>query len=243
MSLVAEARKKILVVGVGKGLFDRIDPLLNRAYFLVERVPRGQSGLMLSGHVGFDLILVGHPLSDIELAAFVATLRQPGSASAGSQVLVLAEAGRLAEAVRLAGPGPLVALPTDEPRRILEEVAARLLGVVPRTASRLMVRMVVHLEEGNRLHMYQSENISRGGLLIRTDQSYPIGTRMTFDCTLPGDRAPLQGVAEVVRHTVQDVEKLHGVGLRWLELKGDSQKRLFAYLDSQDQFQRAHSSS
>ena len=234
MSASVHPQKQILVVGVDKGLVERIEPLLNRAYFSVERMPHGRSALELCGHVGFDLILVGHPLPDLETKVFVEWLRNPGSRAAGSQLVLLAEDAHLPEIanlVRKGGPG--IALPLSEPRRILEEVATRLLGVAPRTNSRFLVQLEVELEVGKRLVMCQTENVSKGGFLIRTDQRYPIGTRIAFKSTLPGDRTPVEGFAEVMRHTVPDVEKLQGVGLRFVDLRSSDQKRLFEFLDRQ----------
>ena len=233
MSASVSPQKRILVAGVEKTLFERIEPLLNRAYFDVERVPRGQSALDLCGHVGFDLILAAHPLPDLDTKAFVAGLRQPGSRTAGSQLVLLADEGRLAEVADLARQGPGIALPLSEPRRILEEVATRLLGVAPRTNSRFLVQLELQLEVGRRLLMCQTENVSKGGILIRTDQRYPIGARIAFKSTLPGDRAPLEGYLEVMRHTVPDVEKLQGVGLRFVDLRSADQKRLYEFLDRQ----------
>ena len=89
------------------------------------------------------------------------------------------------------------------------------------------------LEVGKRLLMCQTENVSKGGVLIRTDQRYPIGTRIAFKSTLPGDRAPVEGYLEVMRHTVPEVEKLQGIGMRFVDLRSADQKRLFEFLDRQ----------
>lgn len=233
MSASVKPQKRILVAGVEKGLFEKIEPLLNRAYFEVERVPRGQSALDLCVHVGFDLILAAHPLPDLETRAFVTALRDPVSRTAGSQLVLVADEGRLPEVADLVKKGPGIALPLNEPRRILEEVATRLLDVAPRTNSRFLVQLEVQLEVGKRLLMCQTENVSKGGVLIRTDQRYPIGTRIAFKSTLPGDRAPVEGYLEVMRHTVPEVEKLQGIGMRFVDLRSADQKRLFEFLDRQ----------
>jgi hypothetical protein len=63
-------------------------------------------------------------------------------------------------------------------------------------------------------------------MLLRDDTAYPLGTRMDFELPLPGEREPLRGEAEVVRHTVPDVEGLQGIGVRFVALKGDGNLRL-----------------
>jgi uncharacterized protein (TIGR02266 family) len=121
-------------------------------------------------------------------------------------------------------------LPVTEPRRVLEEVASRLLGVVPRTSARLVIRLVVQLAEGKQLLVSQTENISEAGMLLRTDSLYPLGTKVTLEANLPGDRAPIQAEAEVVRHALADLEGVQGLGLRLSSVKGDGLARLRDYI-------------
>lgn len=213
-------KKRILIVAVEQPGFDKIDPLLHRSYFVVERVPRGATGAVLCSNVPFDLVIAGHPLPDMPLADFVHAVRKPGSPCTQTPLLVLSERARLAE---LEGPlrqGPCVALPVDEPQRLIDELANRLLGVASRKATRVLVRIEVQVSEGKRLVMHQSENVSEGGMLLRTDRLYPLGTMMAFECPLPGDRGgPVRGEAEVVRHTLLELEKFTGVGMRFVSLE------------------------
>lgn len=227
-------KKRILIVAVEQQGFDRIDPLLHRSYFVVERVPRGASGAMLCSNVPFDLVVAGHPLPDMPLADFVKAVRKAGSACIQTPLLVLAERSRLAEVEGPLRQGPCVALPVEEPQRLVDELANHLLGVASRQSTRVLVRIEVQVSEGKRLVMHQSENVSDGGMLLRTDRVYPLGTRMAFECLLPGDRGgPVRGEAEVVRHTLPELEKFTGVGMRFVSFKGDGQKRLAEFVAAQ----------
>jgi len=62
-----------------------------------------------------------------------------------------------------------------------------------------------------------------------------VGTRSAFEMHLPGERAPLKGTAEVVRHAVPEIEEVHGMGLRFVALKGDGRERLAAFLARQSE--------
>ena len=226
--------KSILVVGLERKLFQQIDPLLSRSHFTVDRVPRGKSGLALCERVAFDLIIAADPLPDIDISEFLAVVRRNGMPTAGSQLLALG-AGQRLEVLRshLRGERSAV-IAITEPRAVLEEVAARLLGVATRSAARLMVRLRVRTDAGEQMLMCQTDNISPQGMLVRTDRPLPVGTRLSFEFTLPDDRHPVQGEAEVMRHTAAHVGEAQGMGLKCLVLRNDGTSRLRAHLDKLD---------
>src|SRR6266536_1167898 len=126
------SNKRILAVGVDKTLFARIDSVLRQSVGTLDRIPRGGSALALCGHVPFDLMIVGDPLPDMDLAAFLAALRETESACGRSPVLVLTEESRLVEVRRLLQRDQDLALPAGQTRRLLDEIARRLLDAQPR---------------------------------------------------------------------------------------------------------------
>jgi hypothetical protein len=137
------------------------------------------------------LVGLGDELFDMPLNDFLGTVSREGSPSAASQLLALAEEGSMSEACQVPAAGMNVVLPINA-GRLLEEVASRLLGVTPRISVRLLVRLEVRLKEGRRRVMYQTENISTAGMLVRSDRLDPIGTTVAFELTLPGDRTPVR---------------------------------------------------
>ena len=223
-------RRRILAVGVESALYGVIEALLNRSYFEVDRVPRGESGRILCGAMAFDLVLVRFPLPDVDAADFLAALRDPASPCAQSQVLLLADEQQLSRAQALVGPGANVALSAARTDELLSEVAARLLHVAPRVATRIMVRLQARVSDGDRQALCQAVNLSASGMLVRTDARYPLGTTVSFQILLPEERDAVVGTAEVVRHTVPELDKLEGIGLHYLGFRSDSEARLHAYL-------------
>src|SRR5262249_26413041 len=172
------ADKRILLLGLESEVSGRIDPLLSRSMFAVERAPEARAAAEVFGRVRFDLVMVRHPLTGMALKDFVTALWRPGGASAACHLLVLADADRLAELKDYVREGRSLVLPVTEPRRALEEVASRLLGVTPRTSARLVIRLVVQLQDTKHLMVSQTENVSEVGMLLKTDSLYPIGTRV-----------------------------------------------------------------
>ena len=222
--------RRILAVGMETEVYGRIEALLNRSYFEVDKVPRGESGRVLCGAIAFDLLLVRYPLPDIDVSDLLAAVRSPGSPCSRSQVLLLADQARLFQAERLIGQGADGALAAERTGEFLSEYAARLLQVAPRVASRVMVRLQARISDGERQDLCQTVDLSLSGMFVRTDDSYPLGTTMSFQLQLPGERDPVAGSAEVVRQAAGGQGKLEGIGLRWVEFRSGSEARLSAFL-------------
>ena len=68
-------------------------------------------------------------------------------------------------------------------------------------------------------------------MLVRTDTLYPVRTTVTFQILLPEEREPVTGDAEVARHTLFELEKLQGVGLRFSTFRPGAERRLHAFLE------------
>jgi hypothetical protein len=71
----------------------------------------------------------------------------------------------------------------------------------------------------------QSENISTTGMLVQAERSYPIGTQLGFELTLPGDSSPVRGYAVVVRHTMADREPVSGFAVQFASFAGQDKVR------------------
>jgi CheY-like chemotaxis protein len=221
---------RVLVVGLDRKQFQKLEPILSRSQLEVDRVPKGESGVLLATTASFDLFVVHHPLPDMALGSFMNTVHEPGALNGATPILVLAHPTRLEEVRTLLPGGAKQALSSEEPARLLQEMATRLLGVAARVSVRVPVKLEVGLGEGPTRVACQSENLSADGLLIRSETLYPIGTKVQFECTLPGEFAPIRGDAEIVRHAVADVEKVHGIGLKVHAFKGDGGRRLKSFV-------------
>jgi hypothetical protein len=161
---------------------------------------------------------------------FFTKARQPSMASSRSLLLVLAEDNQLKDVRAILRDELSTVLSIHQPAAVLDEVASRLLKIAPRRSARLMVKLRACVDTGDLLLMCQTENISEAGMLVRTDRTLPLGTHALFQFTLPGGIEPIEGECEVARHSVPDIEKLVGIGIRFKTIKGKGAALLKSYL-------------
>lgn len=227
---LAHGLRRILAVGLEPDLYRRIEALLNRSYFEVDNVPRGEGGRVLCSAIPFDLLIVRFPLPDMEVADLVAALRSEESPCARSHLLLVADPERLGEAQRLVGEGADAALATDRAGDLMSKLAARLLHVAPRVAARIMVHLQVRISDGERHVFCQTADLSTSGMFVRTEESYPAETRMAFQLLLPEEREAVTGTAAVVRSAAGGTNGPEGIGLRFVDFRPGCESRLRAYL-------------
>jgi hypothetical protein len=224
------SQRRVLVAGVDDIGFGKLRDALARYPLLVERIPRAASALELVGEVPFHLLVLGYPLADVELGDFLAALRRPGAPSSAAPVVLLAAPPERREAERFRDRGVAAVVGADVEARQLHRAVLSALGVPPRIEVRLLVRLEARLEDGQSTVLCQTENLSRSGMLVRSDRRYPRGTAVGFELALP-EGQPVRGQAEVVRQTDPQREPLRGLGLRFRSLDGDGGRRLGAYID------------
>lgn len=223
-------KKRVLAVALEQNIYDIIAPILQRDDFEVDRVPRAAPAIHLLLNVPFHALLVRHPLPDIPIQAFLDQLRDSHSQSRRSPLLLIINPEDKEIAEKLIGKGVnRFCTIQDSPEKI-RDILARLLQVAPRIASRVVIRLESHVGERKSLLLCQTENISETGMLIKTNRRFPLKSRVHFEFILPGDREPLSGEAQVVRHTTPGRERIIGVGLCFLSFKGDGWERLKAFL-------------
>ena len=224
------ARRSVLVVNVDEELFGKIAPLLGREALEVDRFPRARAALDLISQVPVDVLIVGYPLPDVPAQELLDVVRAAHSPCRQSPLLLLARADDLEEAKRFIGRGANEAVAVEESAERLQAAVSRLLAVAPRSGLRVMVRIVVNIGEGAALEMSQTENLSETGMLVRTGEVYPLGSRLSFEFHLGGQSQPIRGEGEVVRQTTAGREAVRGIGIRFISLERDGLQRLQRFL-------------
>ena len=224
------ARRSVLVVNADEELFAKIAPLLNREALEVDRFPRARAALDLVSQVPVDVLIVGYPLPDVRTQELLDVVRRPESPCRQSPLLLLAHREELEEAKRFIGRGANEAIAVEESAERLQAAVSRLLAVAPRSSLRMMVRIVVNIGEGAALEMSQTENLSETGMLVRTGEVYPLGSRLSFEFHLGGQSQPIRGEGEVVRQTTAGRESVRGIGIRFISLERDGLQRLQRFL-------------
>jgi CheY-like chemotaxis protein len=220
-------KRSVLVVNVEPELFAKLAPLLDRSEFEVDRFPRAVGALELVARVPLDVLLVGYPLPDLPLQELLDAVRGESSPCRQSPLLLIAHREEVPAAEHFIGRGANRVVAAEEPPAELQGEISRLLAVAPRSSLRMMVRMVVNIGEGAALEMAQSENLSETGMLVRTGEVYPLGSRLSFEFHLGGGQLPIRGEGRVVRHTLPGREGgVRGVGVRFVSFERDGLLRL-----------------
>ena len=70
-----------------------------------------------------------------------------------------------------------------------------------------------------------ADNISIGGMFIRTSKPFPTGTRFDLDLTIGSDGKKITGIGEVVwtkEFTSKADDRNSGMGIKFVELYGNS---------------------
>ncbi len=207
-----------------RSLFGRLAARLNRSALDVNLSHSAQTAMFFTSVLRFELIFAGHPLGDATLEEFLAAVHRPGAPCADTPVLVLAQSAEVAALERRYG-GELVEVVAADHLggTELAERVNRRLGIGALAASRVPVELTAIVEAGGLRQRMASRNLSESGILLRTAAPLLVGTAVQLDLALPGERTRLRLAAEVVRHALPEQEGIHGMGLRFVELR-DAQR-------------------
>lgn len=219
------AQRNTLAVALQSEVFESVARVLRANQFHAEYEATATNALETTGFLAFDAILAGYPLPDMPMQAFLDAVRREESPCRSAGLILLVGPDALEETQRFVGRGANRVLTVEEFMARLPHILLRLLEVPPRVALRRKLRLEVSLSPSSTHVTCQSENISTTGMLVRTDRSYPIGTQLGFELTLPGDSSPVRGYAVVVRHTMADREPVNGFAVQFASFAGEDKVR------------------
>ncbi len=170
-------------------------------------------------------VLISYPLWDATLEELIRGIRSTGTNGDLIPTFVVAPESAIPELGLYEDLG-VVVLSESQNGQTLRSRVKEGLSPAPGVAQRVVVRMEVQLGSGKRLRLCQSENLSASGMLIRTGEEYPIGSKVGIEFVLPGDEEPVRGQAQIVRHTQPEIEEARGIGVRFVSLEENGEARL-----------------
>jgi len=176
----------------------------------------------------FAFVLSRFQSSSDQTAEFLAALRGWDSLCGECSVILLAPDSALEHARRHVGHGATRAISLERLERELPPAIAELGAVRDRSRVRLTVRAT--LADGRRTELWQSEDLSVSGMLVRTRSALAPGAELDLSLQLPNEPRPVVVRAEVARHTQVGSERAAGLGLRFLSFRDDGQRRLELFL-------------
>lgn len=218
----------VLVVGAETPALQRVVPLLLRADFVVHRLAGGDEAAAVLADRAFDLVIIRYPTSGVPLSELVDKIRAPGSPNRNAGVLVLAAAESSGDVRGLLGHGVNRVVTLEGSSEGLLLAVADMIAVPPRLSLRAVVQLELWVQQGALRVLTLTRNISASGMLVQGGTEFPVGSRVRFDLTVPGEETSIRGEAEVVRHALQD--EARGVGVRFCSFEDDGLERLSALL-------------
>jgi hypothetical protein len=222
--------RHVLVVGADQDALDRVAPMLRRAEFEVHTVAPSPFVLDLVTGTSFELLVVTHPITDLDMDTLVSAVRGQGSGCRNAGFLLLADPQHLESAQSYVDRGVNRAVSSDWAPARLWQAFGDLLHVAPRVFLRCLMQVDVDLENPS---LVQTQNISASGMLARGEEAFLPGTRFGFLFHLPVDNHKIEGIAEIVRVARVDREGFEGFGARFLSFRHDGHRRLASYIRHQ----------
>jgi hypothetical protein len=117
---------ELLIIGAETRALEHMAPVLRRVECNVHRIPRADHAAALLQGTRFDLILARYPVEGLTLDEFVAVVRAEGSPCRDSGLLMLVDAGAVAEAGHYLNRGVNRIVADDAPcDRLLDAIAER----------------------------------------------------------------------------------------------------------------------
>jgi len=222
--------KRLLLLGPETPAVQRVVPLLLRSDFQVYRVgqPRDALGMLEAGR--FDLVIARYPLVDLTLPELVNGVRGAQTASRSAGLLVIAEPSHVGDLAAFLGRGVNRVVSQEGPSDRLLLAIADLVGVAPRRTVRAVVELELWMRRDTDRLLTLTDNVSLSGMLVRGGREFPVAAKVSFELMLPGGLAPIEGEAQVVRHTLVGVERIDGIGLAFLRFSAGSEQRLGVFL-------------
>jgi hypothetical protein len=227
-------RKNILAVGIEPALFDEIAPPLLRRIFDVDRVPSPTAALELVSMVPFSALVLKFPLPELSTDDFIAAVRSEGSASSTATFALVAAEEHVQEASALLDRGIDLVLSMTDPPGVREGLLCTLLGIFPRTDTRVLVKLNIQLQDRRRDRFVgQTRDISASGMFVITRRSFTLGSVARFEFTLPGSTLPFRGSCHVTRHSTPETDPVQGMGFQFDSFDAESdQERLRRLLEA-----------
>lgn len=230
--------QRILAIVLSRELFDKLKPFLSRQRLDISTTTSGKGSLVLLRNLQFSLIVIEHPLPDMDFAELLAEIRGATSRSAEAPVLVFTRGEPEALAALHYDPRLTFHTLHDGADKLLM-LTARKLGVAARRASRLLVQMKVELGAAQILRACQSVNISESGLLLRSEQPLPLETTVDLRFTMPYTTRSIAARGRVVRYTDPDAEGLVGLAVQFDSIREDDREAIATFIADRSAAQAA----
>ena len=218
------------VLAVGGETIDVVAPLLEQSPYAIERVPDGRTAVLLARKMHYQHLVVAFPLPDLTLDEFFDRLRRSDSASPTARLLLVTDDEHLEAAAAYRDEGLIAgAISIDLEAERLVELLTGFMKTAPRVSVGMAVRVRPLSGEGESVDG-ETVNLSESGVLVRTLITLPRGLKVAVELDTPRSSEPIKAEAVVVRKANPQLERVSGMGLRFVSFEGDGLPRLAVHI-------------
>lgn len=217
---------KVLVVDDMKSFLDLETAFLKRAECTVLKALNGLDALRLAKAEKPDIIFLDLEMpvmNGIECCRFIRS-----DTELKDTPIVVITASPMEEECRKAGCSSYIRKPIDEDTFLAE--IKRFVKITERADIRVNVSIPVNVNfKGSKISAI-TKDISRHGLLLLTESPFTIGTTLTLDFSLPGQKGIIKAKAMVVRFA-KDSSGNSGFGLRFSGISTEHQSLIDYFIE------------
>lgn len=221
-------KQEVVVVASEEGMSALLPAFEQAQGIVLEHVKNPEWAAKRLTEATPELLILVHPLPEYETVKFWRELNERLGAAIPQTVVVAAPAD-LFDLEPLQESGVRLVNLRQSATSMISALSA-FLRKSPRPHARVMVKVAVEVGAGKILRIAQTVNVSRSGLLLRTQEVFPIGATLDLKMELPGDKAPIEARAEVVRLADPGIEEVRGVGARFEWFRGSDEKRFDEFM-------------
>lgn len=177
-----------------------------------------------------DVIVINFDYSEIDAPSMCEHFKKQSSTA--EIPIVFTSVQPLPKRVTAREHGPDLFIETPVPREFFIEQVRNLLEEKTRGTERVVHEGHVSFDFQGKTFECSIQDVSKSGILLTTDMTIEAGTKLSLSFSLPGYKKPIKVEGEVVRRINADTRKNTpaGLGIRFEDFNGDSQKRLEKYI-------------
>ncbi len=177
-----------------------------------------------------DVIVINFDYSEIDASGMCEHFKKQRDTS--TIPIIFTSVQPLPKRVTARDNGPDLFIETPVPREFFIEQVRNLLEEKTRGTERVNHEGSVSFDYQGKIIECSIQDVSKSGILLTTEINIDAGTKISLIFSLPGYKKPIKVEGEVVRRINADSRKNTpaGLGIRFEDFNGDSQKRLEKYI-------------
>lgn len=220
--------KKLLIARDLMQHISRIMTFLDRAEIEIFAASTNEELLQLHRREQVNLVITRPDLPRMPCETLLTIFRRSTLLRSASVILLCERTPAQLDRCRASGANAVMTRPVDAAK--LERVVQELLHVTPRRSYRVVLSMSVKGRKDGRAFLCNTENVSSNGMLVRTVERLPLGSRITCSFLLPdGTRIITNG--SVARSAGADPDsRKHRYGIRFSSLAPEARTALTTFV-------------